>query len=593
MNSRLGLVAVGLCLAGAGIWEAPALAAPSSSPSISVESSAVPLNRLWLLMAGFLVFFMQAGFALVESGMTRAKNVVHTMAMNVTVYCLATFGFWAFGFALMFGNAGNVSQLGPAAALDQEFSLVIGGKSFGLFGQRGFFLAGLSQETGVLALFLFQVMFLDTAATIPTGALAERWRFLSFLIFTLFMSIVIYPIYGNWVWGNGWLAQLGSNFGLGHGHVDFAGSSVVHMVGGIAALVGAWVLGPRIGKFRPDGTASPILAHNVPMYMLGTLILAFGWFGFNTGSIPFASDPIVARVAVNTVLASTAGSLAALAYMWLRFGKPDPSFLCNGILAGLVAITASCAYVEPWAAALIGATAGLLVIWSCLFIERVLGIDDPVGAISVHGVNGAWGAIALGLFADGSYAPRENFNGVAGNVTGLLYGSGGQLLAQLIGVLATVLWVAPTTYAILLIIARYIGNRVTAATEVQGLDIGELGALGYTDSDPKTPEARAILRPIPEPRPATIPGNSGRRFRVVVDGVDAGVLNRVWSDLCQVGDRPPPPELLAIYPYVTTIKDNRFRFRGGDPQQIRASLERLLREQLANPAVRARLESMD
>jgi Amt family ammonium transporter len=327
------------------------------------------------------------------------------------------------------------------------------------------------------------------------------------------------------------------------------------------------------------------------MYMLGTLILAFGWFGFNTGCVPSASDTIVARVAVNTVLASTAGSLAALTYTWLRFGKPDPSFLCNGTLAGLVAITASCAYVEPWAAVAIGSGGGLLVIWSCLFVERVLGIDDPVGAISVHGTSGLWGAIALGLFADGSYAPAENFNGVAGNVTGLFYGSPGQLVAQFIGVLANLLWALPAAYGVFWVTARYIGNRVSASAELQGLDIGELGAIGYIAVD--TPEVRPILRALPEPRPATIPTVTDRRFSVVVEGVEPSLLNRVWSDLCQTGDKPPHPELLAVYPYVTTIKDNRFRFRGGEPQRIRSSLERLLREQLASTVVRARLESID
>jgi len=587
MNRRLGLGTVGLLLVGAGLLGAPGLAAACSAQSSAAEW--VTLNRLWLLLTGFLVFFMQAGFALLESGLTRAKNVVHTMAMNVVVYALATVGFWALGFALMFGNAGDLSHLGPAGALDQEFTLTIAGKPFGLFGHQGFFLASVSHEASVLALFLFQLMFLDTAATIPTGTLAERWRFLAFLVFGLLMSTIIYPVYGNWVWGHGWLAHLGSNFGLGHGHVDFAGSSVVHMVGGGTALVGAWVLGPRIGKFRPDGTSNPLPAHNVPMYMLGTFILAFGWFGFNTGCVPSASDTIVARVAVNTVLASTAGCLAALAYIWLRFGKPDPSFLCNGILAGLVAITASCAYVEPWAAVVIGAAGGLLVIWSCLFVERVLGIDDPVGAISVHGINGAWGAIALGLFADGTYTPGENFNGVAGKVTGLFYGSPGQLAAQCIGVLVCLLWVLPTAHGLFWLTARYIGNRASAASELQGLDLTELGAIGYLVADPKTPEVRAL----PEPRPATVPASTGRRFSVVVEGVDTGLLNRVWSDLCQAGDKPPVPELLIIYPYVTTIKDNRFRFRGGEPQLIRASLERLLREQLGSPAVRARLESMD
>ena len=256
----------------------------------------------------------------------------------------------------------------------------------------------------VLALFLFHLMYMDTAATIPTGAMAERWRFLPFVLFGLFMSAFLYPVYANWVWNGGWLSQLGVTCGLGHGHVDFAGSSVVHMAGGGAALAGAWLIGPRLGKFRADGRANPLPAHNVPMYMTGTLILTFGWFGFNTGAALRDGDPIVARVAVNTILACAAGAFASMTYTWTLYKKPDASFLCNGALAGLVAITAGCAYVAPAAAVLIGAIAGVLVIGSCLFVERRLKIDDPVGAISVHGVSGAWGVLALGLFADGTYA---------------------------------------------------------------------------------------------------------------------------------------------------------------------------------------------
>jgi len=465
---------------------------------IPATGTAAALNLAWVLLAGFLVFFMQAGFALVETGMVRAKNAAHTMAMNVVIYGLGTAGFWAVGFALMYGGHALPLSLGGGSVPGRDVG--------GLFGTGGFFLAGAPHDAaGLFALFLFQLMFMDTAATIPTGALAERWKFSSFVLYGLFMSTVLYPVYGHWVWGGGWLSRLGANFGLGHGHVDFAGSSVVHMVGGFTALVGAWKLGPRLGKYRPDGRPNPLPAHNVPMYMLGTLVLAFGWFGFNAGSTLAASDANVARVAVNTVLASAAGGLASLFAMWKWYGKPDPSFLCNGILAGLVGVTAPCAYVAPWAAFIIGGAAGLLAVWGAFFLERRLGVDDPVGAISVHGLGGLWGALALGLFADGSYAPETHFNGVAGPVAGLFYGSGSQLAAQVIGVVVNLLWVLPVAYGFFWLIGRLVGNRVSAQTEFVGLDVPELGALGYVNQDPKVPESRVVMSLPAEPRPAVAP----------------------------------------------------------------------------------------
>jgi Amt family ammonium transporter len=579
---RRVLVGASLILAIALFGVGPALAGDNSADAAT--------NRNWLLLCGFLVFFMQAGFALMETGLTRAKNVAHTMAMNILVYALATAGFWACGFALMFGNYGSLDYLAPGEALNAEWSLWIGGKEFGLFGARGFFLAGMSSQAGVLALFMFQLMFLDTAATIPTGALAERWKLSAFVAYSLVMSMVIYPVYGNWVWGNGWLSQLGAHWGLGHGHVDFAGSTVVHMTGGVGALVGAWMVGPRIGKFRADGFPNPLPAHNVPMYMLGTLILAFGWFGFNAGSVRSATDPNTARIAVNTILSSAAAALASVSYTWFRFGKPDPSFLCNGMLAGLVAITASCAYVQVWAAVVIGAAAGILVIASCFFVERILRVDDPVGAVSVHGTVGVWGAIALGLFADGTYAPYERFNGVSGNLTGLFYGGPGQLAAECIGVAANLIWVVPTTFATFWMVRRLIGNRVPASVEMQGLDVHELGTLGYITQDAKAPEARVFIPQMGEPRPALAPPETERRYAVTIEGVEVTLLMNLWSDLCQARADGPSPEFRAVYPHVTTVQGNRFRFRGGDPQVIRSQLERLFQQALNGSPVRTRLE---
>jgi Amt family ammonium transporter len=513
------------------------------------------------------------------------------MAMNVMIFSIGTLGFWACGFALMYGNHGALPRLGTPDLLHQEFSLALFGHEFGLFGHEGFFLSGRAADVGLLALFLFQVMFMDTAATIPTGAMAERWKFLAFVIYGFVMSMIIYPVYGNWVWGHGWLARLGANFGLGHGHVDFAGSSVVHMVGGFTALVGAWLLGPRIGKYRPDGTPNPLPAHNIPMYMLGTLFLIFGWFGFNAGSTLGSSDLNIARIAVNTILASAAGSFVSMCTMWFLYSKPDPSFLCNGMLAGLVSITAPCAYVAPWAAVLIGCVAGFLVICSVLFIERCLRVDDPVGAISVHGTNGAWGVLALGLFADGTYAPIENFNGVAGKVTGLFYGNGAQLIAQSIGLAANLVWVGLTAFIFFKVIDRLVGNRVSTPVELQGLDLPELGALAYISQDPKVPEARMILHLPAEPRPASVPPNGHKRFSILVEGVEINQLTRVWSDLCQVGEHPPQSEFKAVYPYMTTMEGNRFSFRGGDPQAIRTNLEKLLLQRIQGQPVRVRLEN--
>jgi Amt family ammonium transporter len=435
------------------------------------------LNIVWTLVTGFLVMFMQAGFALVETGLTRAKNVAHTMGMNFLVYSIGVLGYWVMGFALQMGGVGPLSTFGNDPTLSREFVMSIGGHDFGLFGMHGFFLSPAVYTAPVAALFLFQMVFMDTAATIPTGAMAERWRFSSFVAFSFGLSAVMYPVFGNWVWGGGWLSQLGKNFGLGHGHVDFAGSSVVHMVGGVAAFTGAKILGPRIGKYGLDGKPRPIPGHNVPMVVLGTFILAFGWFGFNPGSTLSGTDTRIAVIATNTMLASAAGAFGAYVYLKVRFGSPDVSMLCNGMLAGLVAITAPCAFVTAPAAVFIGLVAGMLVVVSALFIETTLKVDDPVGASSVHGTCGAWGVISLGLFADGRYG--DGWNGVAGPVRGLLYGDGGQLLAECIGVLSCVAWVGTMTFVIFKVVGLFTGARASVQDERGGLDVPEMGIEGY------------------------------------------------------------------------------------------------------------------
>jgi len=443
-----------------------------------VGHNKIAINMLWVLITGFLVMFMQAGFALLETGLIRAKNVAHTMAMNFLIYAIGMIGFWICGFAFMFGGVGPLGSLGGYDGLARELTLHIGGKTFGLLGLKGFFLSGSAYDVAVYALFLFQMVFMDTAATIPTGAMAERWRFIPFIIFGFFISMFTYPIFGSWVWGGGWLSQLGVNFGLGHGFLDFAGSSVVHMVGGITGLAGAKVLGPRIGKFNKDGTPNPIPGHDITMVITGTFILAFGWFGFNAGSTLAGGDLRISVIAVNTMIASAAGAFGATILTWIKLGKPDPSMMANGLLAGLVGITAPCAFVNSGSAFIIGLIAGFIVIESVFFVERVLKIDDPVGAISVHGVCGTWGCLSLGLFADGSYG--DGLNGIAGGVRGLFYGGYSQFASQIIGVLVNLVFVFTVSYAFFKLLDKIVGLRVDPISEIEGLDISEMGTPGYT-----------------------------------------------------------------------------------------------------------------
>ncbi|MHB8881345.1 MAG: ammonium transporter [Thermodesulfovibrionales bacterium] len=445
----------------------------------SVGKNRIAINIVWTLVCGFLVMFMQAGFAMAETGFTQAKNAGHTMAMNFMVYGLGLLGFWLTGFALQMGGAGPFASLGGGATMNGEFTISLFGKDFGLFGTKGFMLGGEAYDAAIYTMFLFQMVFMDTTATIPTGSMAERWTMKSFIVYALFISGIVYPLYANWVWGGGWLAKLGTNFALGHGHVDFAGSSVVHLTGGMAALAGAIVLGPRIGKFGPDGKPRAIPGHHIPMAVVGCFILAFGWFGFNAGSTLAGSDFRIGVVAVNTMLAGGAAAISSWMYMWIRYGKPDISMSANGMLAGLVAITAPCAFVNSLSAVIIGSIAGVLVCISVFFIERVLKIDDPVGAISVHGVNGAWGVLSLGLFADGVYG--DAFNGVPGTVKGLFYGDSGQFIAQLIGTATNMIFVFVVMYVFFKVLNMIVPLRVDPELEVEGLDQAEVAVTAYPD----------------------------------------------------------------------------------------------------------------
>jgi len=455
-----------------------------------IGQNKIAVNFVWTLVTGFLVMFMQAGFAAVETGLCRVKNANHTMMMNFMVYGVGMLAYWLIGFALQMGGVGAVANLGNSPVLSHELVINLFGKPFGLWGQGGYFLmhAG-SYDVFVMVLFLFQMVFMDTALTIVTGTAAERWKFAAFIVSSFIMGAFTYPLFANWAWGGGWLATLGSSFGLGHGYADFAGSGVVHAVGGITALAMGIIIGPRIGKFTRDGKPLAIPGHDLLIVLLGCFILAFGWFGFNPGSTLGASGNGALRIgsiAVNTMLAGMAGSFGAILYMWLRYGKPDASMTGNGLLAGLVAITAPSGFVNPVGSVIIGLIAGVLVCLSVEFVEKVMKVDDPVGAVSVHGTNGLWGVISVGLFADGKSNYGGSWNGVDGSVKGLFYGDPGQLVAQLIGCATLIGFVFVFSFVVNLIVDLVVGQRVSAETELAGLDLPEMGALCYPEFEIKT-----------------------------------------------------------------------------------------------------------
>ncbi len=492
-------------------------------------------NILWLLLAGFLVFFMQAGFALVETGFTRAKNVAHTMLMNMMVFCIGAIGYWICGFAFEFGAVNHAyPEVATAGAIAGPWAfspLTLGswgdslgsgirlGEQFGVLGTSGFFLQGIGvSAAGIFAFFLFQMVFMDTAATIPTGSGSERIKFIGFVIMGFWVSMIVYPIVGNWVWGGGWLANLGRSTGLGNGSVDFAGSGVVHMTGGAVGLAIAMVLGPRIGKFNKDGSANTIPGHNIPMGVLGAIILFFGWFGFNPGSAIGLVTPAVldangtvttaasnwpinltAIAAVNTLLAGAASGVSAMTYMWL-FGptkKPAPGMSVNGILAGLVAITAPCAFVNSLGAVIIGLVAGVLVCLAAVWLEKAK-IDDPVGAVPVHFVCGIWGVLSVGIFAVGN-PDTGAWNGVTSPVTGIVGGSFIQIVPQLIEVVSVTIVAFGLSYVFFSALKRAGLMRTRAEDEIGGLDMPEMGEQGYVTDGVAVPGGMAE-------EPATLKG---------------------------------------------------------------------------------------
>lgn len=427
----------------------------------TIEGLKYSINFTWTLFAAFIIFSMQAGFAFL-GGFLQAKNMLGYMAHCVTDGTVGAIVFWMFGFALMFGG----SSMAPGLEHGGTF-----------IGYSGFFLAGGSYDVQTIMLWLFQMVFATKAVTIIAGGVAERMKYAPYLIYSFFVCGIIYPIYGHWVWGGGWLG----NLPIGSGVKDFAGSGVIHTVGGMLALVGAFVLGPRKNKFNPDGTSNAIPGHNLTLVVIGTLFLAFGWFGFNAGSSLAATDLRISVIAVNTFIGGAAGAAIIIFLTYIRFGYVDMGLACNGLLAGLVAITGPCAYVAPWSSAIIGLLAGLIMWGTVWFVELKLKVDDPLGAVAVHGANGIWGMLALGIFADGTY----------GGVNGLIAGSGAQLLAQFIAVITAIAWTFATGGILFYILKYTIGLRVSELIEFEGLDVHLHGSPCY----PPQAEVTAPFKP--------------------------------------------------------------------------------------------------
>ncbi|MFH1647604.1 MAG: ammonium transporter [Chloroflexota bacterium] len=458
LKRRSFIAAVMVVLLGVAFLGVPALvraADPSGTDTLNADPSAA-LNMAWTLIAGFLVWFMQLGFAFLGAGLIRAKNTVNYFTKSFMDFCIASLGFWAFGFALMFGG----SQLFPGLELGNGF-----------LGYSGFFLSGESYDVSTIMFWFFQMVFAATACTIVAGAVAERMKITAYLAYSFIIGAIIYPVYGHWVWGGGWLSNI--TIGGVTGVVDFAGSGVVHVVGGLTALVAAAMVGPRIGRFSKDGKPNVIKGHSVPYVVIGTFILFFGWFGFNAGSTLAATELRISVITVNTFLAAATGAVVALYWKFATTGKADILSACNGALAGLVAITAPCAFVAPWAAVVIGAVSVLFLFATGHIVERVLKVDDAVGAVPVHFGAGLWGLLAVGIFADGTYG-----------VIGLIAGVWGQLVLQVIDIAALVVWVLPTVFVTFWLIKKSMGLRASREEELSGLDMPEHGIEAYPKEQP-------------------------------------------------------------------------------------------------------------
>jgi Amt family ammonium transporter len=429
------------------LFPALCLAQEKAGPDLKVMADTV-----WVLVTAALVFFMNLGFATVESGLCRSKNTVNILSKNVIVFCVTSIAFWAIGFGFMFGEGNLLIGLKGLFLIGADNSPATGDAYKGIFSSLNW--------TGVplLAKFFFQLVFAGTAATIVSGAVAERIKYFSFFAFSFLMGALIYPIQGHWIWGGGWLSQLGFK--------DFAGSTVVHSIGGWSALVGASLLGPRIGKYGSDGKVNPIPGHNMGMATIGMFVLWLGWFGFNGGSTMAADPQPISLIILNTNMAAAAGGIAATFVSYLAIGKPDLSMLLNGILAGLVGITAGADGATVFGSIIVGLVSGILVVYSVIFFDRIK-VDDPVGAISVHLMNGVWGTFAVGLFH------RE---------VGLFYGGGAkQLLIQIVGIVSVAIFSVVSNLILWKMIKIFMGLRVSEEEEMQGLDIGEHGMEAYPD----------------------------------------------------------------------------------------------------------------
>jgi Amt family ammonium transporter len=424
---------------------------------------------------------MQAGFALLTCGLVRRKNAAHLMMLNFAAYVFAFLAYYVCGYAFQFGAVAVNAAPGNLGGTPTLNEFLLGGGMWGFLGGKGFFLSGPGYDAGSLCLTLFQVVFMETAGYIIVGAICERITFWGFVLCELFMGAILYPMSGCWVWGGGWLSQLGVSLNLAHGYVDFAGSTVVHAVGGFCAMALAAILGPRLGKYGPDGKPRAFPAHNVAFVVIGTFILLFGWMGFNPGSTLGASDLRISVVAVNTNLAAVAASATALIFWYFKFGKPDISMACNGMLAGLVAITAPCAFVSPNSAVIIGILAGILVCIGVLFNERVIKVDDPCGAISVHGYCGWLGAVCVGIW---NGVGATTYLGTAGQgVTGLLHGDVTQFFTQLGGATLIALYAFGFTFVVFKIVNAIVPLRVTEEVEREGLDVPEFGLPAYPEGE--------------------------------------------------------------------------------------------------------------
>ena len=455
----------------------------------SVGHVRIGTNFAWTLNTGYLVLFMQAGFALLTTGLIRKKNAGHLMMLNFAAYIFAALAYYAVGYAFQFGGVAinaAPSNIGGTPTLNK---FLFGSGLWGFLGGKGFFLTGPAYDAGANVMILFQMVFMETAGYIIVGSICERITFGGFILCELFIGAILYPVFGCWVWGGGWMSQLGNTMHLGHGYVDFAGSTVVHAVGGFCAMALAVVLGPRLGKYDKQGNPVAFPAHNLVFVVSGTFILLFGWMGFNPGSTLGATDLRIGVVAMNTNLAAIMGAASAMIVWYMMFGKPDITMACNGMLAGLVAITAPCAFVSPTGAVAIGLIAGVIVCMGVLFNERVLKVDDPCGAVSVHGFCGFFGAVSVGIFADGAYGAGWNgvgatsYLGAAGKgVTGLLHGDSSQFMVQLGGATLCAVYAFGLTFIVFKVVNAVYPMRVSKEIELEGLDVPEFGMLAYPES---------------------------------------------------------------------------------------------------------------